>query len=373
MAKLVSAFTFLGMEIANVLVYYAQRLTRRSAPTIACPAGHVLGVFEAGGQTIAYRGIFYATTPRFQPPQPYHPPAGSRAASSHVLNPSQTMTPNAQPWVILMVSGPMLLSLGKMVLQFPWRKSITGTHFPAQQLNIFAPKDHMARGKPLPVMVVVHGGAYFLGSGDQNVQDGAHAAAAMDCILVMVSYRLGAFGFASGDGIPANLGYQDILASLQWVKQNIKSFNGDADNITLNGESAGGHACMLLLANAAHLTPDGQQLFHRVFAQSAPCARNVPPAVCQAATAQVATALGWNAASSPSTSAAQFLLSLNPSRDDRLVLEAAKVTNGHMIDLRGGPLNAVCRWHRRQARRVRRPGRKRRGDPAGARVDDALP
>jgi len=328
MVKLVPAFNFFVLEICNVILYIVQRLTRRAAPTIACPAGRVLGTFEAGGATVAFRGVFYATTPRFQVPQPYRP-------AGLWLNPSQTMTPNAQPWIIIMVSGPLLLSLGKMLAQFPWRRSIIGTHCPAQQLNIFAPKDHMERSKPLPVMVVVHGGAYFLGSGNQNVQDGAHAAAAMDCILVMVNYRLGALGFASGDGIPPNLGYQDILASLQWVKENIAYFNGDEDNITLNGESAGGHACMLLLANAAHLTADGQQLFHRVFAQSAPCARTVPLAVCEAATAQVAAALGWNPSSSSLLSAGQFLRSLHPSRNDRLVLEASKLTNEHMTALRG--------------------------------------
>jgi carboxylesterase type B len=323
MSRLASIVSFLGHEVCSVVVFVFRRVIRRAAPQICCPAGTVLGSLEVGGAVVAYRGVYYASAPRFKSPTAFVPARGQP------LNPTQRLHINAQPWTPVMVPAPMLLSLAAMVLRLPFRRGVHGSHPDGQQLNIFAPRDHMKRSRPLPVLVVIHGGAYFLGSADMQAQDGARAAAALDAVVVMINYRLGVMGFASHDKIPANLGYQDMLAALRWVKSNIRSFNGDASNITLNGESAGAHACMLLLANAENAAVEGG-LFHRVFVQSAPSARNVSQAVCRAATEEVARAVGWS-----SGSCAEFLASSRKA--DGIVLAASKVTGHKMALLHGMP------------------------------------
>ena len=74
-------------------------------------------------------------------------------------------------------------------------------------------------------------------------------------IVVTINYRLGPLGWfahpaiGSGPGTIANFGTLDIIAALGWVKRNIGAFGGDADNVTIFGESAGGHNVFTLLAS----------------------------------------------------------------------------------------------------------------------------
>ena len=97
----------------------------------------------------------------------------------------------------------------------------------------------------LPVMVWVHGGSNKGGWSYEPNYEGAQLAA-KGVVVVTIAYRLGAFGFFShpslenGEGEPvANFGLLDVARAFQWVSENIESFGGDADNITLIGESAG--------------------------------------------------------------------------------------------------------------------------------------
>ena len=69
--------------------------------------------------------------------------------------------------------------------------------------------------------------------------------------------------FGSGPGTIANFGTLDIIAALGWVKRNIGAFGGDADNVTIFGESAGGHNVFTLLAS-----PLSEGLFHKAISQS---------------------------------------------------------------------------------------------------------
>jgi para-nitrobenzyl esterase len=126
------------------------------------------------------------------------------------------------------------------------------------RLNIWTPEQ--AEGRP--VLVWIHGGGFVLGSKDAAVHDGS-AFAASGLVCVAVNYRLGIDGFLPIPGIPTNLGLRDILCALQWVRDNIASFGGDPDKVTVCGESAGAMAIADLITS-----PLAKGLFQRAIVQS---------------------------------------------------------------------------------------------------------
>lgn len=136
-------------------------------------------------------------------------------------------------------------------------------------LNIWRATD---AASALPVMVWIHGGAYAFGSSRQPLYDGAKFASTGEVLLVTINYRVGALGFLdlSSFSTPhaefdSNLALRDVLLALTWVRENIAAFGGDAGNVTVFGESAGGGLVTTLLA-----VPDAAGLFHRAIAQSSP-------------------------------------------------------------------------------------------------------
>jgi para-nitrobenzyl esterase len=137
-------------------------------------------------------------------------------------------------------------------------------------LNVYRPA--LRPGEKLPVMVWIHGGAYTEGATSQKIYDGARLAS-KGAVVVTINYRLGPFGFLShpalSDESPqkssGNYGILDQIAALRWVQQNIGLFGGDADRITIFGESAGGGSVMCLL-----VSPLAKGLFHRAIVQSTP-------------------------------------------------------------------------------------------------------
>ncbi|MBN2318126.1 MAG: carboxylesterase/lipase family protein [Acidobacteria bacterium] len=110
-------------------------------------------------------------------------------------------------------------------------------------LNIWTPAADKARR---PVMVWIHGGAFIIGSGSQEMFRGNTLVNRGDIVLVTINYRLGALGFMNLNEItrgrvPATgcEGLLDQIAALDWIRENIEAFGGDPDNITVFGESAG--------------------------------------------------------------------------------------------------------------------------------------
>ena len=107
-------------------------------------------------------------------------------------------------------------------------------------LNIWKPADC----QNAPVILYIHGGAFQSGCGNEKPFDGSHYAE-NGVIFVTCNYRLGPFGFcalpelAKRDGHSGNYGLYDQLTALQWIYHNIKDFGGNAENITLMGQSAG--------------------------------------------------------------------------------------------------------------------------------------
>ena len=132
-------------------------------------------------------------------------------------------------------------------------------------LNVFTPAE---TAEPLPVMVWIHGGGFRGGSGGDT--NGAPLAA-KGAVVVSINYRLGVFGFLahpalsaeSEHGASGNQGLLDMVAALEWVRDNIASVNGDPDRVTIFGESAGGGAVMALM-----LVPQAEGLFHGGIAES---------------------------------------------------------------------------------------------------------
>ncbi|XP_022314273.2 acetylcholinesterase-like [Crassostrea virginica] len=128
-------------------------------------------------------------------------------------------------------------------------------------LNIYSPKTH-DQNKKFPVLFFVHGGSYFNGMG--AMFEGATLSAS-GIVVVTINYRLGPLGFlVSGDSeLPGNYGMMDMIASLWWVRRNIEFFNGDPDQVTLMGHSAGGCSVGFLV-----MSPLTKGLFRRVIIQS---------------------------------------------------------------------------------------------------------
>lgn len=135
-------------------------------------------------------------------------------------------------------------------------------------LNVYAPATADKNSK-LPVMYWIHGGGYSGGSGDEPRHNGDFLPL-KGVVLVTINYRLGVFGFlATSDlqkeqgGSAGNYGLMDMVAGLQWVKNNIKEYGGDPSNVTIFGESAGSFAVSTLMAS-----PMAQGLFAKGIGES---------------------------------------------------------------------------------------------------------
>jgi para-nitrobenzyl esterase len=135
-------------------------------------------------------------------------------------------------------------------------------------LNVHTPP--AAASRNLPVMVWMHGGGYQFGSGSMYTSTPLVTEGGV--IVVTVNYRMGPFGFlalpelAAESRTAGNWGVLDQQAALRWVRGNIRAFGGDPGNVTIFGESAGGHSvCMNVIS------PRAAGLFHKAISQSGSC------------------------------------------------------------------------------------------------------
>ena len=122
----------------------------------------------------------------------------------------------------------------------------------------------------LPVFVYIYGGGFRSGGTACPIYDGT-AMAGKGVIFVSLNYRLGVFGFFAHPELSAEAAYGtsgnyallDMMAGLKWVQENISSFGGDPENVTIAGQSAGAFAVNYLVAS-----PLAKGLFHKAIAQS---------------------------------------------------------------------------------------------------------
>ena len=235
-------------------------------PTVRTRAGEVLGSWR--GDSARFLGIPFAEPPvgalRFAAPVPARAWTGVRDAREHGATPQRATLAE-----VTMIPEPTIP--GESILN----------------VDVFTPSPSTpAAGEPgLPVLVWIHGGGYTAGSPASPWYDG-FAFNRDGVVTVSVSYRLGFDGFGYIPGAPANRGVQDWLLALEWVRDNIRAFGGDPDQVTLAGQSAGGGAVLTLLT-----LPRAQGLFRRVAALSGVPA-DIPEDHARAVSERVAARLG---------------------------------------------------------------------------------
>ncbi|XP_043467863.1 uncharacterized protein LOC122502062 [Leptopilina heterotoma] len=136
-------------------------------------------------------------------------------------------------------------------------------------LNIYSPflefhqmNLNTSKENPLPVMVFIHGGAFFFGAGNDYK---ANYIMDKNVIFVTINYRLGIFGFLSTADLtaPGNFGMKDQVLALKWIQKNIKFFGGDPNRVTIFGQSAGSASVHLHTLSEA-----SSGLFHQFILQS---------------------------------------------------------------------------------------------------------
>ncbi len=146
------------------------------------------------------------------------------------------------------------------------------------RLNLWTPEINATHKRP--VMVYMHGGGFSGGSGhDLLSYDGESLARNHDVVVVTHNHRLNVYGYLNLAGIggeefasSANVGMLDIVAVLEWVRDNIATFGGDPGNVTIFGQSGGGGKVIALMA-----MPAAKGLFHRAIVQSGPFLKSLSP------------------------------------------------------------------------------------------------
>ncbi|XP_057609377.1 carboxylesterase 1E-like isoform X1 [Chionomys nivalis] len=228
-----------------------------SPPVVNTRHGKVLGKYvslEGFAQPVAvFLGIPFAKPPlgslRFAPPQPAEPWSFVKNATSYPPMCSQDA-----------VTGKIVNDL------LTNRKEKIDLEFSEDclYLNIYTPANLMKTNRDrLPVMVWIHGGGLVVGGA--STYDGLALSAHENVVVVAIQYRLGIWGFFStGDEHSrGNWGHLDQVAALRWIQNNIASFGGDPDSVTIFGESAGSESISVLV-----LSPLAKNLFHRAISES---------------------------------------------------------------------------------------------------------
>jgi para-nitrobenzyl esterase len=236
----------LGAAGAWVATGGARAVRGDEAPVVTTTSGRVRGYFDQG--VAAFKGIRYGADTsrcRFQAPRPPDPWSGIRDAT--------TFAPTApQP--------------GGSGGFFPADESASRAE-DCLSLNVWTPGVRVGRR---PVLVWFHPGGYSSMTSNVSLYDGVRLCRRGDVVVVTVNHRLNLLGYLhlAEFGIPefadaGNAGMLDLVLALQWVRDNIAEFGGDARQVTIFGQSGGGAKCATLMA-----MPAARGLFHRVWTMS---------------------------------------------------------------------------------------------------------
>ncbi|MEQ1885782.1 MAG: carboxylesterase family protein [Bryobacteraceae bacterium] len=212
--------------------------------------GRVSGYIDGSVRT--FKGIPYGAptsgAARFLPPQKPKPWAG-------VLN-TRDLPPRCPQ-----LPGGLVPEYDAMEYHGPLSEDCLGLNVWTQGI-----KDNVKR----PVMVYFHGGGVVAGSSGDALYDGHNLAAKHDVVMVSINHRLNIFGWLYLQEIggakwaeAGNAGIRDMVLALEWVRDNIATFGGNPNNVTIFGQSGGGTKVSTLLGTAP-----AKGLFHRAIAQS---------------------------------------------------------------------------------------------------------
>lgn len=223
-----------------------------------------------------YKNIPYAAPPqgalRWRAPQPVVPWDGVRATEEYGAVCPQT----AELAGVLdtMVQGQGMSWWREKLISF--LIGFAPQHAQSEDclsINVWTEKG-AGKGDKKPVMVWIHGGGHIAGSAAYGLYEG-DVLARKGVVFVSMNYRLGILGFMAHPELSAeaeqlegvrssgNYGTLDQIAALKWVQNNIEQFGGDPDQVTIFGESAGGHSVGQIMAS-----PLARGTFHRAIAQS---------------------------------------------------------------------------------------------------------
>jgi para-nitrobenzyl esterase len=235
--------------------------------TVQTTSGALRGFIDAGVQV--FKGIPYGASTaganRFMPPRKRQPWSGVRDAFEFGGRSPQIL--GGEPAEMLPTDPREPLSEDCLML------------------NLWTPKAD--RGKR-PVMVWLHGGGFASGSGSYTIYSGRELARKHDAVAVSVNHRLNIFGFLylaefGGKWAEAsNAGILDVVAALEWVRDNVAAFGGDPGNVTIFGQSGGAGKVSTLMA-----MPSAAGLFHRAIAQSGAAVTSTAKAQAVRTTEQV--------------------------------------------------------------------------------------
>ena len=246
-------------------------------PIVETAQGKLRGLSTGG--IFTFRGVSYAAdtsgSNRFMPPAALEPWAGVRDAL-HWTN------------VAPQIPGDRRHVYADLIMV---DRNPSGMGEDNLSLNLWTPTIESNAKKP--VIVVLHGGGFYSGSGNSVGMDGEQMARFSDSVVIAINHRLGAFGFLhlaefGGEDFATSgtVGMQDIVAALGWVKENVGAFGGDPDRVLVYGQSGGGAKTSVLMA-----MPSGKGLFHRAGVMSGSALRMMPAEMASQTTRRLMDAL----------------------------------------------------------------------------------
>ncbi len=213
--------------------------------------GRIAGYTDNGVNI--YKGIPYAKAERFKAPVKADPWPGVRSCRQYGPTAPQA---ERQGW-----------QNDEIAFAFNWDDGYAGED--CLRANVWTPAKS-ADGHKRPVMVWLHGGGFAAGSGQELPgYDGANLARKGDVVVVTLNHRLNVLGFLDLSEFgpeyaeSGNAGLLDLVAALEWVRDNAEAFGGDPHNVTIFGQSGGGGKVSVLCA-----TPAAKGLFHKAIVQS---------------------------------------------------------------------------------------------------------
>lgn len=219
-------------------------------------------VLDADAKLTVFRGIPFAKPPlgdlRWRPPQPHEARSGMQQATEFGGVCPQDQSDSEYFKALAQI-------FGKSPDVIPATENIQED---CLYLNVWTAALRSQHRQP--VMVWIYGGGNITGSAHDPDYFG-HSLAKRGVVFVSFNYRVGHLGYMahpglsaeSPEGISGNYGILDQVHALHWVRENIAAFGGDPDNVTILGESAGGHNIGTLIAS-----PLGKGLFNRAIIQS---------------------------------------------------------------------------------------------------------